>query len=126
MKSLICVLFAMAMLALFFIAPSPVQACDNFSQQVQFSTAFVYAEPVLVEQIAVEPVYQQQLVQRQVRQVRQVQQFNYQPQFSTAAYSQSVQRVEFLDVGCSRAGCSRAAVRGPRVQRSVQRTRIRG
>lgn len=128
MKSLLCVLCMIAVALVCFVAPSQSQACDNFSQQVQFSTAFVYAEPVLVEQINVQPVYEQQLVQRQVQQVRQVRQVQavaYQPQFVTANV-RSVQRVEFLEVGCSRGACSRAAVRGPRVQRSVQRTRIRG
>lgn len=121
MKGLICAvvgLLAVCLLA----APAQIVACDNISQQVQFSTFQAYSAPSVVLQEVAVPV-QTQVVQRQV-----VQHASYplQTQFITTTAAVGVPQVQFLEVGCSRAGCSRAAIRGPRVQRSVQRVRTRG
>lgn len=122
MKSLLCVLGMLLVATLFVTADA--QACNQVSQQVQFQTAVAYSQPVVLQEVVSQPVvYQQQVAFAQVMAqpvVYQQQQFQ-----QNVAFAQAYTTPQFQVVGCSRAGCSRAAIRAPR-QRSVQRIRTRG
>ena len=121
MKSLLCVIGMLMAVTLFTV---DAQACNQVSQQVQFQTAVAYSQPVVLQEVIAQPVvYQQQVAFAQVM----AQPVVYQQQFQqNVAFAQAYSTPQFQVVGCSRAGCSRAAIRGPRVQRSVQRVRTRG
>lgn len=119
MKGLLCVL-GMLMAATLFVA-TDAKACNQISQQVQFQTSAVYSQPVVLQEVVAQPVVYSQIVSQPVV---------YQQQVAFAqqnvAFAQAYSTPQFINVGCSRAGCNRAAVRGPRVQRSVQKVRVRG
>lgn len=131
MRGLLSLLSCVLVLGLLFTA-ADAQACNQFSQQVQFNSVQSYAAPVLFQQqvAAVEYAVAPQFVVSQKFIAPQLQQVEYftAPQLNVA-YSTAPQ---FLAVGCSRAGCSRAAigVGGPRRavtanRGRVSRTRIR-
>lgn len=124
MKSLFCFVCMLLVAALFVgISVTDAKACNQVSQQVQFQTAVAYSQPVVLQEVVSQPVMYQQMAFAQV----QAQPVVYQQQVQqNVAFAQAYSTPQFINVGCSRAGCSRAAIRGPRVQRSVQRSRIRG